>query len=486
MSDLALSIRSPPQLALAGRLSSDERLARLVSRGSTRAFAILYQRHHQALYRYCRSIVRDEDDAQDALQSAMMRALTALQARERDLAVRPWLFRIVHNEAVSVIRRRRPHASLIEGLEPTDGGVEHTLEKRERFAQLLADLQSLAERQRAALVMRELSGLPIEEIAAALSISSGAAKQALLEARCALQEFAEGRAMECEAVRRVVSEGDGRVLRGRKIRAHLRGCPGCRDFRRTIVARTAELCAFVPPLPAAAATAMLARLLAQGAGGGHAGGAAVASGVALGKPAAASLTAKAIAGVAILTAATAGTVHLASRSDGHKPAAPATRRVAPLPSSEAGNDFGIPSGMWSSGRQPPRSDSKALGLATSGREPSLAGTPERIGPTSAGPLSSRATAVGEPSGRAAPAGARRRHSGQRRFIPPQSRHTNHGYRRSNQAHLKPPRQRNGRGDGRPPAPAAERIRGNGGAAATSQARPGNESPPSSATKTQTG
>src|SRR6516162_4747099 len=89
MSDLALPTRSRPELALGGRLLSDERLTRLVSKGSARAFAVLYQRHHQALYRYCRSIVRNQEDAQDALQSAMMRALEALQARERDLAVRP-------------------------------------------------------------------------------------------------------------------------------------------------------------------------------------------------------------------------------------------------------------------------------------------------------------------------------------------------------------------------------------------------------------
>ncbi len=108
MGELALPIRSPPELAFAGRLSSDERLARLVSKGSERAFATLYRRHHQALYRYCRSIVRDEDDAQDALQSAMTRALVALRSQERDLAVRPWLFRIVHNEAVTILRRRRP------------------------------------------------------------------------------------------------------------------------------------------------------------------------------------------------------------------------------------------------------------------------------------------------------------------------------------------------------------------------------------------
>jgi RNA polymerase sigma factor (sigma-70 family) len=298
--------------------------------GSARAFAVLYRRHHQALYRYCRSIVHDEDDAQDALQSAMMRALAALQARKRDVAVRPWLFRIVHNEAVSLLRRRRSHLSLVEGREPVDGGLERTVEQRERFARLIADLQCLAERQRAALVMRELSGLSIEEIAAALSTSPGAAKQAVFEARCALQEFEQGRAMECEVVRRAISDGDGRVLRARKIRAHLRACSGCRDFELMIGARTAELHALAPPLPAVAASAMLARLLAHGMGGGHAGVAAAASGTAFASHAAVSVTLKALAGVAIVGAATAGAVHIASSPDRHQPIHAPTKRSAPL------------------------------------------------------------------------------------------------------------------------------------------------------------
>jgi len=304
--------------------------------GSARAFAVLYRRHHQALYRYCRSIVHDEDDAQDALQSAMMRALGALQARKRDVAVRPWLFRIVHNEAVSLLRRRRSHLSLVEGLEPVNGGLERTVEQRERFAGLIADLQCLAERQRAALVMRELSGLSIEEIAAALSTSPGAAKQAVFEARCALQEFEQGRAMECEVVRRAISDGDGRVLRARKIRAHLRACTGCRDFELMISTRTAELHALAPALPAVAASAMLARLLAHGTGGGHAGVAAAGSGTAFASHAAVSVTLKALAGVAIVGAATAGAVHIASSPNRHQPIHAPTQRSTPLRSGAGG------------------------------------------------------------------------------------------------------------------------------------------------------
>jgi RNA polymerase sigma factor (sigma-70 family) len=324
MSDIALPNTGLPELPRAERLLSDELLARLTGRGSARAFAALYERHHQALYRYCRSIVRNDHDAQDALQSAMMRAYTALRARERELTVRPWLFRIAHNEAISILRRRGPEHEYTDDCEQLDGDVEHTLEVSERLASLVADLQSLPERQRGALLMRELSGLSIEEIAGALSISSGTAKQTLFEARNSLHEISEGRAMRCESVREAISQRDGRVLRGRRMRAHLRECEECRDFRAAIGARGADLSALVPLLPPSAAGAILGHLLAH-AGPGHmaaatsasggataaSGGATtVSSGASLGGHAAASILAKGVAGVVVLAAATAGTVHL--------------------------------------------------------------------------------------------------------------------------------------------------------------------------------
>src|SRR5437016_2615236 len=323
MSDLAVPFRRPRERVPGLRLWSDERLASLVSRGSTWAFALLYQRHHQALYRYARSIVREDADAQDVLQSAMTRALAALQSRERDLAVRPWLFRIVHNEAVSCLRARRRETSLPEELDVAVAGVEHTAEERARLATLVSDLHALAERQRAVLVMRELSGLSLQEIAGALSISPGAAKQALFEARCALQDFAEGRTMDCEQARKLLSDADGRVLRGRKIRAPRCECRACREFESMIGDRRAAFRALAPPLPAAAASTVLGRLLSQG-GAVHAGAAAVAPAAAVGKSALASLTLKMIAGVTMLTLATAGTVRLAlnngSLLPGHAPA----------------------------------------------------------------------------------------------------------------------------------------------------------------------
>jgi RNA polymerase sigma factor (sigma-70 family) len=346
------------ELARGERLLSDQRLARLASRGSARAFAVLYERHHQAIYRYCRAIVRDDQDAEDALQSAMTRAYAALCARERDLAVRPWLFRIAHNEAISILRRRPPEHVPSEACEALDGGgVERTLELRERLALLVADLHALPERQRAALLMRELSGLSIVEIAGAMSISVGAAKQTLFEARNSLRELAEGRTMECESVREAISLRDGRVLRGRRIRSHLRACAGCREFRTAIGAREADLRSLAPPLPASAASAMLARLLAHGGGGGHAGGAAVASsaGASLGGHAAAPLLAKGIAGVAVLAAATAGAVHLTTHRHHHRAAV--TSAAAPVARAAVGwpRDAGGRGGLSSDRLQPQRS-----------------------------------------------------------------------------------------------------------------------------------
>ena len=89
------------------KLMPDARLSRLAAGGDARAFEAIFERHHQELYRYCRAILADADDAQDALQSTMIAAMRALPGEQRTIALRPWLFRVAHNEAISIVRRRR-------------------------------------------------------------------------------------------------------------------------------------------------------------------------------------------------------------------------------------------------------------------------------------------------------------------------------------------------------------------------------------------
>jgi RNA polymerase sigma factor (sigma-70 family) len=230
----------------------DERLAQRAGAGDDRAFAVVYQRYHQILYRYCRSILNNDADAQDALQSAFAAAFASLRAGQRDAPMRPWLFKIAHNESISILRRRRPALELSQAPEPATGSIEDQVAERAALSVLLRDLRQLTDRQRSALVLRELSGLSHQEIAIALGTSVGAAKQTIFEARQSLFEFAEGRAMACGEIRKTISDADGRSLRSRRVRAHLRECRGCAAFAAAIPARTGELRALAPALPGVA------------------------------------------------------------------------------------------------------------------------------------------------------------------------------------------------------------------------------------------
>jgi RNA polymerase sigma factor (sigma-70 family) len=286
----------------------DERLARLIAAGSERAFAELYGRYHQQLYRYARSIVLDDADAQDVLQSTFTAALSALQQHKRAAPLRPWLFRIAHNEAISVVRRRRGGAAELPALEAAS--VEEQADERARLALLIADLRELPERRRSALVLRELNGLSHQEIAIVLGTSVGAAKQAIFDARRALMELEEGRAMACEDVRRILSDGDGRVLRGRRVSAHLRDCGGCAAFAAAIPARRGDLRALAPALPPTASAALLARAIQGVSGHGVLAGAgdttAAATACAAGKTVAAAVGSKALATAAAVAIVAAG------------------------------------------------------------------------------------------------------------------------------------------------------------------------------------
>src|SRR5262249_55107389 len=174
VSETASQVASPSAW-MPRRLLSDVRLARLAGRGDQRAFEAIFERYHQEIYRYCRAILSDPDEAQDALQSTMTSALRSLPGDERQIALRPWLYRVAHNESVSILRQRSDglDAELLADL--TSAGADSEAEGRERLRDLVADLDQLPERQRGALIMRELSGLSYAEIGTAISASPAAA-----------------------------------------------------------------------------------------------------------------------------------------------------------------------------------------------------------------------------------------------------------------------------------------------------------------------
>ncbi|MBS1679445.1 MAG: sigma-70 family RNA polymerase sigma factor, partial [Actinobacteria bacterium] len=260
---------------------NDRRLARRAARGDGDAFAAIFRRYQQDLYRYCVAILGDEQDAQDALQNTMVKALGALPGERRQIELKPWLYRVAHNESIELRRRTRPTAPLVDELPAPDASPEQRASDRRRLRDLLADIGELPERHRAALVMRELAGLDFEEIAAALDTSPGAVRQVLYEARRGLQRMSEGREMTCDTVTAIVSDRDGRVARRRDVRAHLRSCAECRRFATAIGSRS-ETLAGIAPLPAVAAAAIAKGALAGGGAtaGAGVGGASAGGGVA--------------------------------------------------------------------------------------------------------------------------------------------------------------------------------------------------------------
>lgn len=168
------------------RAQPDPRLVALVRGGYEHAFEEIVRRYGHLLTRYAAAIVGGR--AEDVTQDAFSKALLAMRRDGREIDLRPWLFRIVRNTALNDLRDRPPSAAALA--EAISGGEDPSeeLARREELADLMQRLRALPEPQRAAIVMREMEGLGHEEIAKALGLSGGAARQAIYRARRALRD----------------------------------------------------------------------------------------------------------------------------------------------------------------------------------------------------------------------------------------------------------------------------------------------------------
>jgi RNA polymerase sigma factor (sigma-70 family) len=181
----------PARLARRPVLStqSDDRLVDLVRAGSDPAFEAIVERYRRALLRYVSRLLPAER-AEDVVQQAFVKAYEAMHRDAAQLNLRPWLYRIAHNGALNALRDRALlHAELddrIDGVERPDQALERTLDLRE----LVVAVQALPERQRNAILLRELEGRSYEEIATALGVTDGAVRQLLNRARNSLRSAA--------------------------------------------------------------------------------------------------------------------------------------------------------------------------------------------------------------------------------------------------------------------------------------------------------
>ena len=207
----------------------DAALAERAAAGDEGAFEALDRRYRLTLLCHCNRILRNGHDAEEAVQGALLRAYRALSAGRRPASLLPWLLAIARNECMDVLRARRDTQELPPDVESRGVRPDELVVRREEARVLYADLRELPEAQREALILRSMGDLPHGEIARLLNRTAADARTLCREARLSLAECHEGRDLECAAVRERIDSGDGRALRARRIRAHLRACGGCRD-----------------------------------------------------------------------------------------------------------------------------------------------------------------------------------------------------------------------------------------------------------------
>src|SRR4029079_14956020 len=159
------------------RTASDEQLVDLVRSGDDRAFTAIQDRYEARLHAYARQLLGvSHHDAEEFVQYAFVRALRALRADDREMALKAWLYTIVRNRALDVLRRPvrttdlEPHAPTLcdASADPCERFV-----RAEELDALVAGLKGLPERQRTALVLHEMGGASHHTIARRLDVTTG-------------------------------------------------------------------------------------------------------------------------------------------------------------------------------------------------------------------------------------------------------------------------------------------------------------------------
>lgn len=170
--------------------------------GDRHAQALLSQRHRKAMYFLALQLMGNPDDAMDVVQDALVRFLTNLHRFDPKRPVRPWLYRIVRNRVVDLMRRRkvRRHDSIdatnedgqpfMELLDP-DVDLERDAGRSQLKARLWQALNLLTETQREILVLRDYQDLSYSEIAKNLGIPMGTVMSRLHGARKRLRGILE-------------------------------------------------------------------------------------------------------------------------------------------------------------------------------------------------------------------------------------------------------------------------------------------------------
>lgn len=188
-----------------GALTDEQKLVLQAKSGHSSAFGELYERYQLKIYRSAFRILRNEQDAEDAVQQSFQRAFENLRRFRGDSAFATWVTRIAINETLMMLRRRRVTIPLFEtnnnDVNPTSPidlpddrpTPEQAFAEKESRGVVAHAISRLRKKLRTVALLRELQGLSNAETARRLGLTVTAVKARTFHARRNLREHLEGK-----------------------------------------------------------------------------------------------------------------------------------------------------------------------------------------------------------------------------------------------------------------------------------------------------
>src|SRR5216110_3740550 len=194
--DLPLAGRDVPGRAPKAAGATDDReLVRRAQREDQEAFEELVRRHQHRVFAVAGGILRRREDVEDIAQQVFVKAYFSLKRFDQRAALSTWLYKITVNECWDMLRKKKVRPLVYEAdlseeqarqvISSAEKGKEHPdiserLELRQRVDRLL---EGLDERDRLMLILKEVEGFSIEEIAEVLDLNANTVKVRLFRAR---------------------------------------------------------------------------------------------------------------------------------------------------------------------------------------------------------------------------------------------------------------------------------------------------------------
>ena len=196
---------APGRSAAVGAISAaaDERqLVRRAQRGDKESFEVLVERHQHRVFAVARGILKRQEDVEDIAQQVFVKAYFSLKRFDQRAAFSTWLYKITVNECWDLLRKRKARPLVYEAdfseeqsrlfsatEQKADSGPDTSerMAMRQRLDNMLAQLD---DRDRAMLILKEVEGFSVEEIADSLGLNANTVKVRLFRARRRIVEYA--------------------------------------------------------------------------------------------------------------------------------------------------------------------------------------------------------------------------------------------------------------------------------------------------------